>query len=329
MTDRRLKIRVGGVLNSEAFLEASRDELRVLIAIMQNPLTYSTAEEISEVAGVSKGRAAAAITLFLESGLVIREGDVTLEFEERIDEDDMIERPSIEVAATIRKKSLGDLFLELAEMMDKETLNNDEIKKLTSLIEDLVLSEEYVLILAQHLATNKKLSVKNILNEAKKFDKIGVHTPDRLEECLKIDESVGSLEWEFRKIFKKREGPISKSELEYYKKWTEIFAFSDEIILFALDMNVKVKTKYSYSYMDTLLTRWHECECKTLQDCERQYERDRQRITDQLRHENGAPERRAKKTEAPTPKFGNFNPDEALERAIAKSFAKLTTDDKS
>ena len=328
MSERKIKIRSGGVLNSEAFFEASGDELRVLVAIMQNPLTYSTAEEIAEVARVTKSRAAAAIALFLEEGLIIREGEVTYEFEERIDDGEIIKRDSLEVANTIRKKSLGELFLDLASMMGKESLNNDEIKRLTALTEDLVLSEEYILTLAQHLLSiSKSLSVLKLVEKAKKLARMEICTTESLEEYLKIKESESTLEWEFKKLFKKTDGIVSKTEIEYYKKWTQIYGFSSEIILFALDMNVKAKTKYSYSYMDKLLERWHESGCKTLEDCTRQYEADRVKIAEEIRRENVPTAKRTKKTEAPTPKFGDFNPDEALERAIAKSFAKIKTDD--
>ena len=241
MSERKIKIRSGGVLNSEAFFEASKDELRVLIAIMQNPLTYANAEEIAEVARVSKSRAAAAIALFLEEGLIIREGDVTYEFEERIDDSEIITRDSLEVASTIRKKSLGELFLELAEMMGKESLNNDEIKRLTALTEDLVLSEEYILTLAQYLlSVSKSLSVLKLVEKAKRLARMEICTTEALEEYLKIKENESALEWEFKKLFKKTDGIVSKTELEYYRKWTEIFSFSSEIIIFSLDMNVKI-----------------------------------------------------------------------------------------
>lgn len=324
--ERRLKVKSGGVLNSEAFFEASREELRVLVAIMEKPLAYSSDDEVGKAAGVSKGRAAAAITLFLEAGVIVREGDVSYEFEKRSREDDIIERSSAEVAETIRKKNLADLFSELAAMMGKETLNTDEIKKLTSLTEDLVLTEEYVMMLAEFLSSKERLSVKNLLKEAAKLDKMDVHTPERLEEYLKMSEGTGSLEWQFRSTFQKYGQKLSKSELDYFRKWTEVFGFSSEIVLLALDVNVRSKTNYSYAYMDTLLERWHECGCKTLEDCKRQAESDRARIAEEKRRDSTVPQR-TKKSEAPAPRFGDFDPNEALKRAIEKSFAKYGSDE--
>ena len=328
MDKRRFKVKAGSVLNSAAFFEASKEELRVLVTIMQCPLTYSDEAQIAEAAKVSPARAAAAIALFSEAGIICREGDVTLEFEKHGNVSDSIDRPAAEIAETIRRKKLSELFSELAEMMGKETLNRDEVEKLTSLTTDLVLTEEYILILAEHLLARGRLSVLNILKEAKKLDRMDVHTPEELEEYLKIRENSSSLEWAFRKTFGKYGDKISRVELDYYSKWTEVFGFSDEIILLAMDVNVRSKTKYSYAYMDTLLERWHECGCKTVEECTKQSESDRARIAEERKRESAPTRRASKKSEAPTPKYGNFDPSEALERALAKSFAKATTDDK-
>ena len=327
MEHRRLKIRSGGVLDSEAFFEASREELRVLVAIMQNPLKFSSGEEIAEAARVSRARAQAAVTLFLEEGLIVREGDVTLEFEPRERDIALIDRRAGEIAEIIRKKNLAGLFADIAEMMGDESLGRDETEKLASLIRDLVLTEEYVMILAQYLKSRDKLSVKNLLAEADKLDRADIHTAERLEEYINGMEASGSLEWEFRSTFKKYVGKLAKCELDYFRKWTETYGFSRDVILFALDMNVLSKTSYSYPYMDTLLTSWHESGCRTLEDCERQHGINRERIAAEIKSKEIPREKKEKKSAAPTPRFGNFDPNEALERAIAKSFAKVSPDD--
>ena len=87
------------------------------------------------------------------------------------------------------------------------------------------------------------------------------------------------------------------------------------------------KADYTYSYMDTLLTRWHECGCKTYEECKRQSEIDRARISDEMKREN-APQRDTSKTKAPTPKYGDFDPDEAFARALERSYAKYASDAK-
>ncbi len=328
MNDSRgLKVKSDGVLNSDAFLEASREELRVLIAVMERPFQFATAEQLSKAAGVSRARASSALTLFTEAGIFIREGDVSYEFEKRRDIDEPIERTAVEIAANIRKKELGDLFTELASMMGRDCLNTDEIRLINALIADEGLSEEYILTLSAHLAEKGNLAVKKIVRHAENLIKSSVDTPELLDDYIKSRESSSAtLEGEFRKLFGRYGKSITKTELDYYKKWTQTLGFIPEVILLAQDINVRAKSDYTYAYMDAILERWHECGCKTPEECERQAELDRVRIAEEKRREN-TKENYSSKSKAPTTKFGDFDPTEALQRALERSYSKYSDDD--
>lgn len=322
--DRVLKVRSSGVIGTDAFLEASREELRVLVAVMERPFTFSGVDELAEAAGVSRARAASAIALFTEAGIFVREGDVSFEFKERCpDEDSDIERTSAEVAEHIRCRGLSFLFEELATMMERDSLNTDEIKRTNALIADEGLSEEYILTLAAHIASKGALAINKLTRKAKELLKKGIDTQELLEDYIKRDELGSALELEFRHTFGKYLGNATKTELDYYRKWTETFGFTPEVILLAQDINVRAKTTYSYAYIDTLLTRWHECGCKTPAECEAQAQLDRESIAKQKRLESATAPRRTK-AEEKTPKFADFDPEEALERALERSYAKYS-----
>ncbi len=325
---RGLKVKSGGVLNSEAFSEASREELRVLVAVMESPYAFACADELAAAAGVSKARAASAIALFSEAGIFIREGELSYEFENTPAMDDAIERTAKEVAENIRKRELCDLFSELASMMERDALNTDEIKRINSLIADEGLSQEYILTLAAYLTENGGLAVKKLTRRAENLIKSEIDTVERLDDYIKRQESGGSLIYEFRRTFGKWGGNVTKSELGYYRKWTQTYGFLPEIILLAQDKNVLATTKYSYSYMDTLLTRWHECGCKTAEDCEGRWQEDRLKIQEERKRENSQKHNESK-SKSPAPKFGDFDPGEALKRAIERSYAKYADDDEA
>ena len=77
--------------------------------------------------------------------------------------------------------------------------------------------------------------------------------------------------------------------------------------------------------MDTLLTRWHECGCKTPDECKTQAERDRESIREQKRIENSrAMPQKNKQTESAAPKFSDFDAEAALEQALKRSYAQFT-----
>jgi DnaD/phage-associated family protein len=325
MADGAYKVRSAGVLGSEAFLEASREELRILVAVMERPWGFSDLDELAEAAGVSRARAASAVALFCETGIFVREGEVSYEFAKRTNDDDEIERTSAEVAKSIRNRGLASLFADLAAMMEKDTLNTDEIKRINSLVEDEGLSEEYILSLAAFIASHGTLATNKLIRRAKSLIKLEIDTPERLEEYIKRQENGNSLEYEFRNTFGKYFGNATKSELDYYRKWTETFAFTPEIILLAQDLNVLAKSSYTYAYMDTLLTRWHKCGCKTPDECKAQAERDRESIREQKRIENSrAMPQKSKQTESAAPKFSDFDAEAALEQALKRSYAQFT-----
>lgn len=323
--ERGLRVMSGGVLNSDAFQEASREELRVLVAVMDRPYAYSTAAELAEAVGVSRARAASAVALFTEAGIFVREGDVGYEFSEPKTGD--AERTGKDVAQIIRNGRLAELYSELVGLMGKDAMTNGvENQGIASLVADLGLTADFILILATYIKSKGTLTVEKLISRAKKFDSMGIDTAEKLEEYIKNEEKNGSLEWEFRHTFRRYSKPPQEAELEIYRKWTEVYGFSGDIIKLALDINVMSKSDYSYAYMDKLLTGWHECGCRTLEECRERAQTDREKLAEQIRTERS--QRRAEAASgAPTPKFGDFDPDEALARAINRSYGKYAEDE--
>lgn len=324
MPSGKFRVKSGGVLNSEIVFDSRKDELLVLIAIMDAPNRYSSAEEIAEVTKISKARATAAIALYTEAGIIMREGDVSYEFEPKEDKGSFKEISALEAAEDIRNSEIAELFAELGTIMNKDLLiGTDESKRILGLVTELGLSTEYIIMLAEYLKlkSKKPLDALKLYKKAETLLAREVDTTDKLENYIKKMENDFSLEWDFRHTFKMYNRAPFDYELDLYRKWTETYGFSSEVIRLAIEINVRSHVNYSYPYLDTLLSAWHEGGCRTLEECEAKAQKDGARISEKYK---GA---RTKKSEAPKPTYGDFDANEALERAIAKSFAAFSDEE--
>ena len=70
--------------------------------------------------------------------------------------------------------------------------------------------------------------------------------------------------------------------------------------------------------MDKILTAWHEAGCKTLAEC----------VAHQGEQKSTAEEpKRAKKSEAPKLRYGDFDIDDAFQKALNRSYGTPTDTD--
>ena len=98
-----MKNKILKLLENEAFLEASRDELRVLVALFAKK--ELSADELSVICGISRARASSAMNFWQELGVLSDESapTITEEFEDRLRRGEILEEPSKKVAADIRR----------------------------------------------------------------------------------------------------------------------------------------------------------------------------------------------------------------------------------
>ena len=131
------------VSDKEAFAEASKEELRVLLALIECSGRANTAADIATLAQVSAARAGSALVFWEEAG-VIRKAEhaqtITEEFEERLELGKIRETSALDTAKSIRNSALADMISECATLMQRAALNSAEIKELTALYEQYALS---------------------------------------------------------------------------------------------------------------------------------------------------------------------------------------------
>ena len=323
--------------DTEEFSEASTHELKLLLALYASDGRCDEEELVSRV-GVSRARVLSAIALWQEAGVLVERSEedeknietsfygnkLIDEFSERTVLGELEEESAKEIAVTIRNNKLSSLFDEIAAMMHKTMLTPAEIRRISELSSQYGLSEEYIATLAAHLLEENMLSVGILIKRAINLVGAGVANAETLSAYVSEKEKEKNDYIEYKRIFGIYERTLSKREREYISKWSREFGYGTEIVAMAYDITVINISKLSFAYMDKLLSDWNSHGCRTLSECEIRYEENK-RENDMLaaeKKEKDAARRGIKRTEKPTKRYGDFDPEEAFRLALERSFAE-------
>ena len=253
MTEFYIRAFIEKASSAPSFTEATAEELRVLVAAIQLCGKKTSAEEIAATAATSVPRARASLNLWESEGVISRgENNVIDEFEP--------ERATVsakETADSIRKEGLRELHEEIARIIEKPALERDEIGRVTALVVELGLSHEYIVTLASFLKEKRessgsevKLRVGNITNQARILLEKGIDTLEMLERHIELSQKDTRDEREIRKLLGIWGRAISKTQKEYFRKWTDEYCFGLEILAEAYDIAALKTPNASLAYMD-------------------------------------------------------------------------------
>ncbi|MBR5448456.1 MAG: DnaD domain protein [Clostridia bacterium] len=319
------RINLDSLSSKECFQEASREELRVLLTLVSLRGEVVSEDELARLAGVSPARCRASLVLFTESGVISEGDDVVIdEFPERRSSEERYNKPSTEVAKSVRDSEMASFLSECAKLLDRPALNTEEIKDLEYLITDRGVSQEYLLILIAHLCDRRKcVTARIVMKATEDLLKKGIDTVEALEVYISKLEKTTNEEWEFRNRFEIYR-PLSDTEKKYVKKWMCDLGYGIEIVSAAYGVATKtVATNVPFSRMDRILTEWHEAGCTTVDECLTKGEEARAAKRESEKVERpDAPkrEKRAKPNET-NAKFNDFDTEDALMAAILRSYA--------
>ena len=332
--------------SAESFSEATAEELRVLVVLMEAEGEALTYKEIAARASVSAARARSATALWRADGVldkapkieVIDDSPSTVtatastdagnindnvrdEFAERFSSD-MYEERSVETAKTIRDGELAQLLEECAMLLDKPALSTEEVKKITSVYSQLSLSAEYIFTLAAHLAENGKFTAVNLAKRAETLAERGVDSLEALCLYIEDEKSENGTDKEFRRLFGIWNRKLSKAEREFFRKWSEDYGYSTEIVgeAYGIMTANNASGGVSLKYIDTILTHWHEAGCKTVAQCRAEEERSRA----EKGEKNGG--KIGRKKPETKPKFVDFDVEDAFQRALQRSYGNSEND---
>ena len=300
---------------------ATAEELRVLLAIAAGASSYSEGE-LASLCGVTPARLASALTFWQAAGIISEKRDtgstITDEFEEKITLGKIIDTTAEKTATDIRDNDLAGLISECATLMDKPALSTEEITIISALYTQYALGEEYIITLAAYISERGRLTAVRLGTEAERLVKRGISSIEELEKYIEARQSESGAEWEFRHLIGIYNRSLSKKEQEFVKRWYHEMAYGEDVIGEAYDITVLNTGKLSLPYMDKLLTHWSEAGCKTLEDCTALIERERTAKAAET-SEKAPP--KLPRTQKQTPRYGDFDPLEAFERALQRSYS--------
>ncbi len=324
MSDFCFSTELSRLFSSDSFRDATKEELRVLLAVLSLDRRITSVEELSELSGASRTRVLSSLTLWREAG-VIRELDAYAELA------DEYSRPTPEdgsqrVAKDIRDEGLGELIEECAKTMKRASFSAEEIKEIHRLYMEKSLTAEYIVTLAAYLQSKQKngesLTPRKLAKEGERLVDKGVETLEELELYLDRRSKMTSDEWEFRRLIGIYKRNLSDIEQEYVKRWWGEFGFSSAIIGEAYSLATKeTNDAVSLPYMNTVLESWHRAGCKTVEECIAKSERHRAELHSKDGRGDAKPRARKEST-AEVPKYSNFDSEDALMNALIRSYGE-------
>ena len=320
--------KLGRATAAESFGDASAYELRVLIALLESEGEALSFAKLAKTACVSESRARAAIELWRAEGVIggltdsaADSDNIRDEFESRFSSD-MYEELSIDTANSVRNGELSALLDECTVLMGKAALSTEEVKKITSIYSQLSLSVEFILTLAMHLAEEGNLTAVRLAKRAESLVNSDIDTIEALGAYIEEHGAESDFDKEFRRLFGIWNRKLSKRDREYFKKWSEEYGYSSEIVGEAYNIWScnDAAGKLNLKYIDSILTRWHESGCKTVAECKARSECDS--------HEHAAKkgDKSRKKKAEKKPEFIDFDVEEAFKRALERSYGSSEND---
>lgn len=339
------------VSDNPAFREASAEELRVLLSLIEAGGIADT-ERIARAAGVSAPRVSSSLTLWQEAGVITEVTDaagrntaektdgtmaaatesvaaedmqpaptITEEFERRLRAGEIPETDGKTLARDIRDGELSSMIEECTALIGKATLTRDETARLCALKTQFSLDEEFILALAKDISDRGvRLTVTRLVQEADKLIRRDIDTPEALYSYIKRRNETGEWERELMRLLGTFGRSFSPSEKKFIGKWCGEFGYGSEIIGEAYDITVMNTGKRSFSYMDKILTRWHDGGAKTVADCRALSEGTK--AGKKPREKSAGAAKNAQGNE--NIRYTTFTASEALERAIARSYGGET-----
>lgn len=311
------KIKLSGLTAKEEFREASKEELRVLVALIENGELNT--EKLAEVCKISKSRASSALHFWQSADVLYDDGEQTIteEFEERLRAGEIDEESAVKVASNIRDNSLAELIEECTILVNKSALTTQEIKNISALTTQYGLSAEYIATLACFLKGTKKtkFTIRSLCDYAIKLTNLEINDESKLNAYIIEKEAESSLEWEIRIALGIYGRALADEERKFFLKWNKDFCFGIEIIKLAYETALVATGRLSTHYMDKLLTDWNKAGCKTLAECKKRKE--------EKDAENKSKFSTGSKAEKERPRYGDFDVNDAFQKALKRSFETI------
>ena len=165
------------------------------------------------------------------------------------------------------RRELTALIDECGRVLGK-VLNTHEICVLLSLMNDLSVDGEYLLLVLAYCAGIGKKSMRYVQSLAISLYDDGISDLASLQECLKRMEQRAAAEGKIRTLFGMNSRALTAKEKKLIDTWLFTYQYGLDIITRAYEMTVDAIGKPSIPYASSILERWAAADLHTLADIE-------------------------------------------------------------
>jgi len=194
-------------------------------------------------------------------------------------------------------------LIDMAQQTAGWIFNTKDIEVVADLYSNLMLSTEYILALIGYFVKKREKPLRYLVKVANDYIANGIDTAAALEEKLQWLERFDGRAGRVRAMFGMGARDYSKKEMEFLARWFDEFKVSDEMLKEAYEITVNNTGKASFSYINKILENWHTDGVKKPQDIGKK-----------------AAKPAAKTTRAGTATARSFNVDDALSKALERSY---------
>ena len=194
-------------------------------------------------------------------------------------------------------------LVDMAQQTAGWIFNTKDIEVVADLYSNLMLSTEYILALIGYFVKKREKPLRYLVKVANDYIANGIGTAAALEEKLQWLERFDGRAGKVRAMFGMGARDFSKKEMEFLARWFDQFKVSDEMLKEAYEITVNNTGKASFSYINKILENWHADGVKKPSDIAKKAERPA-----------------AKTTRAGTATARSFNVDDALSKALERSY---------
>lgn len=250
--------------------ECTEIQLKVLVCALAGS-RYTTSAVLAEAVGCSDADAQAAISYWLERGVLCCDGitEDVHRFSGKNEPVSLVEAVKPASAAVEKKVTVRYSQREMSEKAEKDaslknlineiqslqfSINGSEFAKLIELYEYYKFDAPSILLAADYCRSAGKCSIAYLYTMMIDWYKNGVNSYADVEKMLIKLSEVRSFENKILRIFGMENKP-SKKQREYISDWNDK-GYNTELIEIAYNKCMDSKTKLSFSYIDGILKNW-------------------------------------------------------------------------
>lgn len=261
--------------------DADGDTLKVLLALAAN--TAATEQDIASTLDITTKKVAKAIAFWQGAGVLDTDGKPAKPSAPKTTTPPKAEQGTVKtvVSTPVRqhytteeltalleeRRELTTLMDECARVLGK-VLSTHEVSVLLSLINDLNIDGEYLLLVLAYCAGIGKKSMRYIETLTTSLYDEGIVDLAALQECLKRKEQRASAEGQIRTLFGMSSRALTAKEKKLIDTWLFTYQYGMDIITRAYEMTVDAIGKPSIPYANSILERWAAANLHTLAEIE-------------------------------------------------------------